>query len=105
ATCHFRQVTREPIMNDTTEVTQRDQSALARREGEQSARRMTITPAVDIFEDGQAVKLWADLAGMTRNKLNERVHDGNLTIEAEAVAPTPAILRLKNAEVREPRFS
>ena len=92
-------------MNDTTEVTQRDQAAPARREGEQSARRMTITPAVDIFEDGQAVTLWADLPGVTRDKLDVRVHDGNLSIEAEAVVPTPANLRLQHAEVREPRFA
>lgn len=92
-------------MNDTTEVTQRDQAALARREGEQSARRMTLTPAVDIFEDGQAVTLWADLPGVTRDKLDVRVHDGNLSIEAEAVVPTPANLRLQHAEVREPRFA
>ncbi|MPW23743.1 Hsp20 family protein [Paraburkholderia sp. CNPSo 3157] len=92
-------------MNDTTELTQRDQSALARREAEQSARRMTITPAVDIFEDGQAVTLWADLPGVTKDKLDIRVHDGNLSIEAEAVVPTPANLRLQHAEVREPRFA
>ena len=92
-------------MNDTTEVTQRDQAALARREGEQSARRMTITPAVDIFEDSQAVTVWADLPGVTRDKLDVRVHDGNLSIEAEAVVPTPANLRLQHAEVREPRFA
>ena len=92
-------------MNDTTELTQRDQTNLARREGDQSARRMTITPAVDIFEDGQAVTLWADLPGVTKDKLDVRVHDGNLSIEAEAVVPTPANLRLQHVEVREPRFA
>lgn len=92
-------------MNDTTEVTQRDPSGLARRETEQSARRMTVTPAVDIFEDGQAITLWADLPGVTRDKLDVRVHGGNLSIEAEAVVPTPANLRLQHAEVREPRFA
>ncbi|BCG05506.1 heat-shock protein (plasmid) [Paraburkholderia sp. PGU19] len=92
-------------MNDTTELTQRDQTNLAQREGDQSARRMTITPAVDIFEDGQAVTLWADLPGVTKDKLDVRVHDGNLSIEAEAVVPTPANLRLQHAEVREPRFA
>ena len=92
-------------MNDTTELTQRDQTNVARREGDQSARRMTITPAVDIFEDGQAVTLWADLPGVTKDKLDVRVHDGNLSIEAEAVVPTPANLRLQHAEVREPRFA
>ncbi|TXC88911.1 Hsp20/alpha crystallin family protein [Paraburkholderia azotifigens] len=92
-------------MNDTTEVTRRDLSAPARRDGEQSTRRMTITPAVDIFEDGQGVTLWADLPGVTRDKLDVRVHDGSLSIEAEAVVPTPANLRLQHAEVREPRFA
>ncbi|GJH02832.1 Hsp20/alpha crystallin family protein [Paraburkholderia terrae] len=92
-------------MNDTTEVTQRDRSGLVRRDGEQSTRSMPITPAVDIFEDGQAVTLWADLPGVTRDKLDVRVHDGNLSIEAEAVVPTPANLRLQHAEVREPRFA
>jgi HSP20 family protein len=33
------------------------------------------------------------------------VHDGNLYIEAEAVVPTPAGLRLQHAESREPRFA
>ena len=92
-------------MNDTTELTQRDQTNVARREGDQSARRMTITPPVDIFEDGQAVTLWADLPGVTKDKLDVRVHDGNLSIEAEAVVPTPANLRLQHVEVREPRFA
>ena len=92
-------------MNDTTELTQRDQTNLAQREGDQSARRMTITPAVDIFEDGQAVTLWADLPGVTKDKLDVRVHDGNLSIEAEAVVPTPANLRVQHVEVREPRFA
>lgn len=92
-------------MNDTTELTQRDQTNVARREGDQSARRMTITPAVDIFEDGQAVTLRADLPGVTKDKLDVRVHDCNLSIEAEAVVPTPANLRLQHAEVREPRFA
>jgi HSP20 family molecular chaperone IbpA len=66
---------------------------------------MTITPAVDIFEDGQAVTLRADLPGVTKDKLDVRVHDCNLSIEAEAVVPTPANLRLQHAEVREPRFA
>ena len=92
-------------MYDTTELTRRDTSALMRREGEPSARRMTITPAVDIYEDAQGVTLWADLPGATKEKLDVQVHDSNLSIEAEAVVPTPANLRLQHAEVREPHFA
>jgi len=92
-------------MSDTTELSKRDRSAVTRTGNEPSARRMTITPAVDIYEDSQGVTLWADLPGVTRDKLDVRVHDGNLAIEAEAVVPTPANLRLQHAEVREPRFA
>ena len=92
-------------MSDTTELSKRAPSAVTRSESEPSTRRMTITPAVDIYEDTQGVTLWADLPGVTRDKLDVRVHDGNLAIEAEAVVPTPANLRLQHAEVREPRFA
>ncbi|SOE47027.1 Molecular chaperone IbpA, HSP20 family [Burkholderia sp. OK233] len=92
-------------MNDRTQVAERDQKAVAPREADQPARRMTLTPAVDIFEDNQGITLWADLPGFTKDKLDVKVHDGNLYIEAEAVVPTPAGLRLQHAEIREPHFA
>jgi HSP20 family molecular chaperone IbpA len=92
-------------MNDRTQVAERDQEAVTRREGDRPARRMTLTPAVDVFEDSQGIRLSADLPGVTKDKLDVKVHDGNLYIEAEAVVPTPAGLRLQHAEIREPRFA
>ena len=92
-------------MNDRTQLAERDQKSVARREGDQPARRMTLTPAVDVFEDSQGVTLGADLPGVTKDKLDVKVHDGNLYIEAEAVVPTPADLRLQHAEIREPHFA
>ncbi|MGT2477725.1 Hsp20/alpha crystallin family protein [Paraburkholderia terrae] len=92
-------------MSDTTELTRSAPSDVARNETGQSARRMTITPAVDIFEDSQGVTLWADLPGVTKDQLDVRVHDSNLTIEAEAIVPTRDNLRLQHAEVREPHFA
>ncbi|RQS97753.1 Hsp20/alpha crystallin family protein [Burkholderia seminalis] len=92
-------------MNDTTQLAERDPSALTRRATEQPARRITLTPAVDIYEDSQGITLWADLPGVTKDKLDVKVHDGSLSIEAEAAVPTPAQLRLQHAEVREPHFA
>ena len=92
-------------MNDKTQVGERDQQAVAQREADRPARRMTLTPAVDIFEDSQGITLWADLPGVTKDKLDVQVHDGNLYIEAEAVVTTPAGLRLQHAEIREPHFA
>jgi HSP20 family molecular chaperone IbpA len=92
-------------MNDTTELARKDETAMARREDDQSQRRITLTPPVDIFEDSQGVTLWADLPGVTKDRLDLKVHDGNLYIEAEAVVPTPAGLRLQHAEIRQPHFA
>ena len=92
-------------MNDTTELARKDETAVARQEDEQSQRRITLTPPVDIFEDSQGVTLWADLPGVTKDRLDVKVHDGNLYIEAEAVVPTPAGLRLQHAEIRQPHFA
>lgn len=92
-------------MNDTTELARKDETAMARREDDQSHRRITLTPPVDIFEDSQGVTLWADLPGVTKDRLDLKVHDGNLYIEAEAVVPTPAGLRLQHAEIRQPHFA
>ncbi|QRR05527.1 Hsp20/alpha crystallin family protein [Burkholderia sp. MS455] len=92
-------------MTDTTQLAERDQSTVARRDTELPMRRITLVPAVDIYEDSQGVTLWADLPGVTKDKLDVKVHDSSLSIEAEAVVPTPANLRLQHAEVREPHFA
>jgi HSP20 family protein len=42
---------------------------------------------------------------VTKDKLDVKVHDGHLYIEAEANVPTPAGLRLQHAELRESHFA
>ncbi|TAN27239.1 MAG: Hsp20/alpha crystallin family protein [Castellaniella sp.] len=92
-------------MNDTTELVRKDETVVAHREYDQSQRRVTLTPPVDIFENSQGVTLWADLPGVTKDRLDLKIHDGNLYIEAEAVVPMPAGLRLQHAEIRRPNFT
>lgn len=92
-------------MNDATQVTKRDQSAVAQRQEDRPTAAMTLLPAVDIIENSSGVTLWADLPGVTKDKLDVNVHDGNLHIEAEAVVPTPAGLRVQHAEIRQPHFA
>jgi HSP20 family molecular chaperone IbpA len=91
-------------MNDTTELASKDETEVARRD-EPSQRQVTLTPSVDIFENSQGVTLWADLPGVTKDRLDVKVHDGNLFIEAEAVVPTREGLRLQHAEIRQPHFA
>ncbi|KAB0642726.1 Hsp20/alpha crystallin family protein [Burkholderia latens] len=96
-------------MSDTTELTTRPadtQTAVTNSEpAQRDAQRTRIAPPVDIVEDAHGITLYADLPGVPRDKLDVRVHDGSLSIEAEAVVPTPSGLRLQHGEVRHPHFS
>ncbi len=91
-------------MSDTTQLAQRDRRSVGPRDGA-AVRPVKVTPAVDVYEDKQGITLWADLPGVSKDKLEINVHDGNLSIEAEAVVATPAGLRVQHVEIREPRFA
>ncbi|PVX85724.1 Hsp20/alpha crystallin family protein [Paraburkholderia unamae] len=93
-------------MNDSTErATRESHTDVASREGAQPAKPLIRTaPAVDVFEDSHGITLYADLPGVPREKLDVRVQDGSLNIEAEAVIPTPPGLRPQHDEVRHPHF-
>jgi HSP20 family protein len=93
------------IMSDIKQIAERDAAATTRRASDDTARRATLTPTVDIVEDRHAVTLFADLPGVPRERLDIKVHDGSLTIEGEPVVPTPASLRLSHAEVHAPLFA
>lgn len=92
-------------MSDNTQIAQREKGAVKRSESDDARRRFTTAPAVDIFEDAHAVTLLADLPGVAKEKLDIRVHDGSLTIEAESAAPDTSNLTLSHGEVRAPYFS
>ncbi|MGN6650748.1 Hsp20/alpha crystallin family protein [Trinickia sp.] len=96
-------------MSDRTELTTGARpmgSAVSKQAGTRdSARQTRVAPAVDVFEDAHGITLFADLPGVPREKLNVHVQDGNLHIEAEAVVPTPAGLRLQHAEMQHAHFA
>ncbi|WP_439893446.1 Hsp20/alpha crystallin family protein (plasmid) [Ralstonia sp. 25C] len=96
-------------MNETTQLATSapvGHAAVAKQQVEQGAARQThLAPPVDIFENRQGITLYADLPGVPREKLDVRVQDGTLTVDAELMVPTPAGLRLQHGEVRHPHFS
>lgn len=99
-------------MSNETEIARREEAALPQKEqGEraqqmpQAGRRAPLVPAVDIIEDKEGVTVWADLPGVSKDKLEVKVHDGRLSIEAEAVVPTPAGLNVTHAELGSPRYA
>lgn len=48
-----------------------------------------LTPPVDVVEDGNGITLYADLPGVSRDKLNLHVESDTLTIEAESGLTAP----------------
>jgi HSP20 family molecular chaperone IbpA len=91
-------------MTDTTQIAPQNPSEAVRKSAD-TVRRPTVTPAVDIVEDSHGITVWADLPGVPREKLDVKVHDARLTIEAEAELPVLGAVRVHHAELRAPRFA
>jgi HSP20 family protein len=92
-------------MNTSNQIAERAAGTPSRAIAGEPRRVFTVTPAVDVYEDKQGITLWADLPGVTREQLEVKVHDGNLSIDARASVPTPEGVRVQHAEAREPHFA
>lgn len=63
-----------------------------------------LTPAVDVVEDGSGITLYADLPGVSKDKLQLQTESDTLTIEAELDIPVPEGLQSTHTEVALGRF-
>lgn len=80
-----------------------EQGELARRDSSRHAEA-ALTPAVDVIEDSGGITLYADLPGVSRDRLNLHVEAATLTIEAESSLTTPEGLNSSHTEVGLARF-
>ena len=63
-----------------------------------------VLPPVDVVEDATGITLYADLPGVSKDKLALQVEADTLTIEAEVGLATPEGLAASHAEVQVPRY-
>ncbi|MES2192483.1 MAG: Hsp20/alpha crystallin family protein [Pseudomonadota bacterium] len=63
-----------------------------------------LIPPVDVVEDSAGITLYADLPGVTREKLDLQVELDTLTINAEAELPLPEGLTATHNEIGLARF-
>ncbi len=63
-----------------------------------------LRPPVDVIEDSTGITLSADLPGVPRERLQLRVEEDVLLIEAELLAPMPAELTASHIEVPLSRY-
>ncbi len=91
-------------MNNIQTFTQ----ASAPTDAGQSARSRysdaALTPPVDVFEDANGITLYADLPGVSRDRLNLQIEAGTLTIEAESDLAVSEDLHSNHTEVGLARF-
>lgn len=77
-------------MNEDTNRTQREEAALL--------------PPVDVTEDANGITLYADLPGVSKDRLNLQVDGETLTIEGEMSLEMPQGMEATHAEVSLPRY-
>jgi HSP20 family molecular chaperone IbpA len=74
------------------------------REAPEPATEAALMPPVDVIEDSTGITLYADLPGVSKDKLNLHVEADTLTIEGEISLGTPEGMEAGHAEVSLPRY-
>ncbi len=82
----------------TDELRKTDDSAVAGRDDR------VLLPPVDVVEDTTGLTLYADMPGVSRERLNLRVEVDTLTIEGELSLPVPQDMQASHAEVQQSRY-
>lgn len=82
----------------TNELKQADDSTIAARDDR------VLLPPVDVIEDTTGLTLYADMPGVSRERLNLRVEGDTLTIEGELSLAVPQDMQASRAEVQQSRY-
>ena len=92
-------------MSDNMNVTKTDQaSSVTQTAQTESAPKQALAPAVDIAESESGITLFADMPGVSKERLTIKVEGDNLTIEGQAQIDVPENIVLLHSEVRSPYF-
>lgn len=72
--------------------------------GRTSYSDAALNPPVDVVEDAGGITVFADLPGVSRDKLDLQIEADTLTIEAETALKVPEGLQSSHTEVGLARF-
>lgn len=81
-----------------------NRSPLQQRDEDKHAQE-TLLPAVDIIEESNALRLVADMPGVTHETLKVELDNNVLSLEGEIALNMPEGLSALHAEVRGQRFA
>ena len=88
-------------MNTLTEVQDRQDDTASQGP---SRDETVLLPPVDVVEDPTGITLYADLPGVSKDKLQLRVEGDQLSLEGELDLPLPQGMQAQHAEVRLSRY-
>lgn len=91
-------------MTTQATVTSSGERAAQTQTQAQGEPKRSLRPAVDIFENGDAITLLADLPGVSDNTLSVEVDDKTLTIQGEIALDMPGDLESLYADVRSTHY-
>jgi len=93
-------------MTDNTRLTQSPQNGAMRAQSTKNPQpqRPALVPPVDIVESDSGIMLWADMPGVSKDRVDVRVDGENLVIEGEAEVRVPEKLEILHSEIRHPFF-
>ena len=81
-----------------------DDKAKAAKTSESGQTEAAQLPAVDVIEDASGITLYADLPGVSKDKLSLHLEADTLTIEGKIGLEMPASMEATHAEVSLPRY-
>src|SRR4051812_49319279 len=91
-------------MNTQTSPRVAERTEVARKDDGMRYSDAALTPPVDVIEDSGGITLYADLPGVSREKLGLHVASDTLTIDAESDLAVPEGLESSHTEVGLGRF-
>jgi HSP20 family molecular chaperone IbpA len=94
---------KEQAMSNTA-VQQTDTARAGNSLTQTTQKERAMLPPVDVIEDATGITLYADLPGVSRERLNLRVESDTLTIEGELSLPVPQGMQAGHAEVQAPHY-
>ena len=81
-----------------------DNTAVTKKNADTERTEAALMPPVDVVEDASGITLYADLPGVSKERLKLEMHADSLTIEGEVDLHTPEGMESGHAEVRLPRY-
>jgi HSP20 family molecular chaperone IbpA len=84
---------------DKDAATERENSTQVERE-----HRLVLRPNVDIFENEEAIQLFADLPGVAQDTLALEVDDNTLSIQGDIQIDMPGDMESLHADVRSTHY-